>query len=799
MGLFGGTVTYVTSVVYNLAGDINNRPNYLKSLVVRDQIYDTGDISKSINDGYIHGPGLKLRAFGRWSRTNEYYSAMGYPLGSLASPNSLNVPDLTDQISIQEGTDVYVQNADLNFGDISWWCDQWMLTNHPDEFETAWNSDLDEATGEAVIRDASGNELYRFTPVDFDPKSKYIYAAFNRTSQVHHDAIPGDDTVDPPIPETPAWDEWVYGTIEVFLYKIGSGNAVLDAMVMPDVDGGYFFPIIPIRIDNKFIGPDKDVWAPTDLPEGATDDEVEAAYKAKKAANPVDSLGSNFDDLYPLVKRAMKKAIGAKFDKVVDNLAQNKSLSDIDYAYAVFGVCLNTKENAAKLYLWRFFEKVLATQGTQDMTQWTPMLEEFQAKKAIWQAWFDGGQVGVEPERPVFPELITEYVNVYASGPSAINYDVIINWNGMAHNSGTGLAKTDAVAGDIWWEVDADLEYNMVYYHGSESTVVPKKAEQVTLYFQETENSWQAITIWDLVHRNFVYNGKTVETRAKQAILSLDDDGNPIAYEESAFIVPLHYDTFRDMPLVKSTQMSTACCYLVLNCYKVVKKKWYQTVLFQVFLIVVIIAISFVFPPFGATSGGILGSNAAVGMSIGLTGATAIIIGGIINAIAAMVVAKLVGVVSTTVLGDKWGAIIGAIATFAAFSVGSSLANGGSLSTSFATMGRADNILKLTQAVGQGYQGYVKASIQGMQDELKAYGQTVEEQMQAVQDAYAANIGSDRALIDPMSFVNRDTYIPETSDAFLSRTLMLGSDVIEFTHSLIHDFTSLTLSSDLPR
>lgn len=797
MGLLGGSTTYVTSVVYNLAGDINDRPNYLKSLIVRDNIYETSDKAKSIKDGYLYGPGIKLRSFGRWSRTDAYYEAMGSPLGSLPSPNSLDMVEIENVIAAQTGEDIDVQQADLDYAQILWWCQQWMLDNHPDDYSTDWNPDLDETTGEAVIRDASGTELYRFTPVDFDTTARYIMAVYTTLEMVHHDAVPGDDTVDPPIPEVPAYDEWVTGPLKIFIYKTGSGNATLDAMVLPDLDGGYFFPIIPIRIDNKFIGPDKDVWAESQS-EDNTDEENEDAFDQAKEDNPVDTLDTNYDDLYPLVKKAFKKSIGAKFDKIVDKVAANASLKDIDYAYAVFGACINTKEATAKLYLWRFFEKLLASQGEQDMTLWSAQLDQWKAKKAIWQAWYDGGKVGTEPERPVFPELLTQYIRTYASGASAINYDVIINWNGMAYNSGTGLAKADAVAGDIWWEVDADLEYEMVYYYASESTTVPKKAEQVTLYYQETATSWKAITIWDLVHRNFVYNGKTVETGAKQAILSLDDDGNPVEYAESPFIVPLHYDTYRDMPLVKSTQMATATCYLVLNCYKVVKKKWYQTGIFQIFLIVVIIAISFAFPPFGATSGGILGSNAAVGMTLGLTGAAAIVLGGIVNAIAAMVVAKLIGVVSTAVFGDKLGALIGAVAAFAALSVGSSIANGGSLSASFANMGRADNILKLTSAVGQGYQGYVKASIEGMQKELKEYGQTVEEQMQAVQDAYAANIGSDRAYLDPMGSINRDLYIPESSDAFLSRTLMLGSDVIEFTHSLIHDFTSLTLSSDLP-
>lgn len=798
MGLFGGSKTYVTSVVYNLAGDIDNRPNYLKSLIVRDNIYETGDKAKSLKDGYVYGPGIKLRSFGRWSQ-GDYADVMGTSYGSLPGANSLDVAELTDQIALIIGDDqLTVQKAELDFANPDWWADQWMLANHPDLIDTDYQSDFDEGTGEMVILLADNTTTYRFAPVNYDPASRYIYAVFNTYELVHHPAVPGDDTVDPPIAETPAYDEWVYGDVQIFLYKIGTGNTVLDNMVAPDSDGAWFFPIIPLRIDNKFVGPDKDQWDISDLGEDATDEQIDDAFKAKQEAHPEDELPINFPDIYPMAKKAMKKSIGAKFGKVIDGLAKNVSLKDIDYAYAVFGACINTKEETAKLYLWRFFDRLADTQGDYDPALWDLQLQIYKDKMAIWKAWLDAGGTGTEPEKPTFPALLTQWIRIYAEGSAHINYDIIINWNGMARSSGTGMRSPTEKVGSVWWEVGADLEYEEILYSGETETTVPRSREQVTIFTQVDEDNWDSITIWDLVHRNMIYNGKAVEITAKQAILSLDDDGNTVAYEESGFIVPLNYDLFREMPLVKSTQMATATCYLVLNCYKVVKKKWYQTFIFQVFLIVVIIAISFVFPPFGATSGGILGSNAAVGMAIGLTGAAAIVIGGIINAIAAMVVAKLVGMVSVEVFGDKWGAIIGAIATFAALSVGSNLANGGSLSASFSKLTDVPNILSMTNAVGQGIQGYVGATVKEMQNKLTELQNETADKQQGIDDLYAANIGSDRAYLDPMGMISHPQYVAESSDLFLSRTLMTGSDIADFTLSLLTNFAEWTITTELP-
>ena len=80
MGLFSSTKIYVSSTVYNLAGDEINRPDYLKSLVLGNLLTKTDmDIADTIQSGYIKGPGIKLRNFFRWAQDN--YDYIGMPLG----------------------------------------------------------------------------------------------------------------------------------------------------------------------------------------------------------------------------------------------------------------------------------------------------------------------------------------------------------------------------------------------------------------------------------------------------------------------------------------------------------------------------------------------------------------------------------------------------------------------------------------------------------------------------------------------------------------------------------------------
>ena len=67
MGLFSGKkIISVASSVYNLAGDEKDRPIYLKNIIVSNVLSGTKKtLGESLNNGYLTGPGIKLRSFFR--------------------------------------------------------------------------------------------------------------------------------------------------------------------------------------------------------------------------------------------------------------------------------------------------------------------------------------------------------------------------------------------------------------------------------------------------------------------------------------------------------------------------------------------------------------------------------------------------------------------------------------------------------------------------------------------------------------------------------------------------------------
>ena len=888
MGLFSGKKkTYVSSVVYNLAGDEKDRPQYLKSLVAGNVVTSSDfSIADTINGGYKNGPGIKLKNFFRWANTN--YDLIGMPTSKLNSIADLDVDVLEEHIPHALDESVTVEQSIFDVADYFHWADQYMIMNQWNNYLTDWVSDYDEATSEIVIT-LEDTSTIRFTPVGFNPQGLYIYATYRISTGFEAGSLVGGSVV--PLapgadwPEVFDWDEETYSAVprvqnldttvlttvsysdgrpnevsssttsanenwteihgvwskrdylgvdnttgkmseevqtmyqnqvshvnqgigttssdetiaggvikttavktttdslvldrsyridtqtntlstfeapQVFIYEIGSGIPELDALIQEDPGTNQYFPFIPIRLNNQFI--------------------------------------QESDPAYPLIKKAYKKSVNGKIDSLIESIADNESIDDIDYAYCVFGVSLNVKENTCRQYLYRYFEKLMDNQASSESAYniWKARFNENDETQASWMEWLQAqsepGSILYGTPAPSisgYAAIPTNEVSIKSTGTFATNYDIRISWQSISEETGTGQLDAARKKGDLWFvSLPSDNLGTGEIFGFSRNVVVTK----YYLNWQVTANSWKRLKIIGMVHRNYIYNGKFVEIDMKEA---LDDP------EESGFILPLHYPTYDEMSLVDATQMSTACCFIVFNCYKVVKQKWYQTGIFKILLVVAVIAITVATGGAGALSAGLLGTNAAVGAALGLSGLASIVVGAIANAIAAMIVMKIVTVFSTAVFGKKFGAIVGAVASVVAIAVGTSMMNGGSLSAGFSSLMDAKSILTMTVAAGDGVSGLINASAMKWntktQDLVKNYAVKTKE----LDELFAEEFGYGKGVINPMDLVDisdptRSTVMAETPGFFLSRTLMTGSDIADLSMGLIGSFSELTLTTDLP-
>lgn len=888
MGLFSSKKkTFVSSSVWNMAGDIKDRADYLKSVVVGNVILDSSvPLGQAIPSAYLNGPGMGLRRYARWAKgPSNYDDDVGYVGGGIAMGDSMDPEVLKPFLTVGPNEFVVLNEYDIGFADSDWWAEEYMINNHQDLLFTDWFSEYSEVTGDITIT-FEDTTTTTFTPVGFDPNKSYLYALY----QAIHGGISGptvsgsvvvvpDEASFPPVPsgytlysdedtttadvldvltvvdvtysdatppehtETPSTipvdlntntktyhkytlvnhdsstrDLYIQTRQEVvgapgtpvvtvenedigggviktttttvttdevemvysyhddvqtvtndqisefryFRYEKDTGEPDLDALFALPSDTGQFLPYIPIRIDNAFI----------------------------RDTNPT---------LYGKTKRAYFKAMaGGSLNKLVKKIEENDQLGDLDFVYAVYGTSLNSPERTAREYMYRFFDKMASTNpgSYTRFTDWQAQWALADASMEDYNDWASSGGSGSGTPPPViipYPALPVLKLDMLST-TSWMNFHMSVEFNGVNKISGTGLLAGHK-KGDYWIESEPTLEYIKRYvsmgtdtsggsmYQGMSTYTI--EIEKHVIYYQETDNHWEALELYGLVHKNYVYDGKWVIIKGSEAM------ADP---EESGFIIPLHEETLREMRLVDSTQLATACCYLMFNCYKVVKTKWYQSGWFKILLIVVIIVISVVFPP-AAGAGGVLGSSAAVGTAIGFTGTAAIVAGTIANAIAAIIIAKAL----TAILGDTVGSLV-STALIVALTAYGGVGGGNFDSASFtAELAKADNLMAITDGLVKSVNSYMQEKSQGILAETQRMMQEYKADMLEVAKQYEEMFGDGRGVIDPLMFTNSTQgFSGESREDYLERTLMCGSDVARMSQDLINDFAAITINTDLP-
>jgi hypothetical protein len=696
VGLFGGKKTYVASTVYNLAGDEADRINFLKTVVISNVLgvsnFSMGDMIQGV---YLPGPGISARSFFRWALAN--YQDMGVPNGNLGGVLEITQAQIEPHLPRPAGHSVVIQAVDTGPADYSWWAEQWMIDNKVELLETEWTADY--VDGQIVITQAD-NSTDSFVPVGMDPAGTYIYVVYSPKAPA------------PVPPETEPAEGTLLKSIYWF-YKKGSGIPELDAAVDAGVNSGEFFPTIPFRYNNQFL-------SPTYLP---------AAYE--------------------LARKAYRKATGRKsYAKIIDKIAENESLGDIDHAFMTYGVCLNVKEKACREYIYRLFKKLADRPGSSG---------------------YSLGSLRVKSSGVLMPNSL----------------DMEIRWTSIAKSQGAGL-RAGRKRGDYWLEKGGLAAGESVDIVGQTAiNIMLGQVGTITIYHQKTATAWEAITVTGLEHYNHIYDGKSVKITAHEALDDADDTG---------FIVPLHYPTVRDMSLVDSTQMMTAATFIVFNSYKVVKQKWYQTGIFKIFVFIVIVVITVVTMGSGTAPAASIGASIAA--AAGVTGVMAAVLAAAVNALVGMIISKIITLVTTEIFGAKWGAIIGAIVSIAVTMGMSSAMSGQSLAATWGNMtSNVSGIMEMTSVLGKGITGYMQASAVQVAGKTANLLESYEKQMKEMNEKMLDLLGN-RGIIDPMLLtnVNSEPEYPESPAEFLSRTLLTGSDIANMSHDMLNNFAGYTLS-----
>ena len=894
---------YVSSVVYNLSGEPNERPNYLPTALYGAVMNQTSEmtVSNGIQRSYIGGPAIKYKSWYRWVRDNmQQYLKL--PSASIGSSVSVASADIVAALNLPAGKSAWVQTAVKDDANYMWWAQQYMLRNQPDLMNTDWAADFEEDTKTMNITLANGTTL-QVVAAGFDINADYVYAQYTITSEpTLGPMITGPMETDlttepshtgftvlsedpssyplalkttvtkkkkyangmdspPTITETTdnavvsdmagkysretyqgqsagsdslttlheylyVWrrgrvitttsetvrntQENVGGTLvdveittttvkesiqyvydrrldtqtdtsvtydesDLLIYKLGSGG-LLDKYITAKSNFGEFFPVLPIRVENTSINKYGDLeW------------DANGVHR-----QPISDM-----------KKAYKKLMGSSFDDIIKSVENNKDIKEIDYACLNFGVSLNTTRNSCKRYVYEFFRKMISYQNSSqsDYLAWKTRALQAAMFQSRWDAWkaaqsnpADPLYNTAEPTRSSISKPSSSSITI--KGPQAWSdwYNITISWNYISETVGSGKAWAGAKVGDLRFAISEGnpILVNMYVANtgGDDGDANDLNDDVLTIYWQTTETSYRVLNISGAYHKNVVYKGKSVDTSAKDALKDKD---------ESGFIVPLHYGVLSDLEIVHATQVTSECAYITFNCYQEVKTRWYQSGWFKIVLVAVIVIISIWTGGTAAGAGaGVLGANAAVGAAIGLAGTAAIVAGAIANALAAMVISAVIMKASTSLLGDKVGAIVGAIASMVALNVATGYQATGSVAVNWGDMATATNALKATEAVQQSYQAYAADKMKDIQKQSREMQDYFENKSEEIQGKFKELMGYTGAVIDPMMFTEASGATPQESAAnFLSRTLMTGSDIAAMTHNMIGEFAKLSMDLDL--
>ena len=738
MGLFSSkTIINVSSVSYNIYGDVSGRAQFLKEKLLYFKAAQL-PLAPHLSKAYRESTGIKYR------RAYRYAASLpqGVPSASIdLFSNSGLTSAAQDVMDDEHGVGTYgVVDASFVVGDLTSFVEEHLkekygwnpftneMSNPPTDINPGFSSTTDVRWAEyrRVPPGLLVNGHYDVATIEFrinpiSPLPDYSYEHIR-------DITRRDESVALLVrAENTETNE-----IESFNFNIGTGE-------WPTLDSYYgtrntwaeatsFFPCIPLRVDKL------------DLLREAVRDTPSFKQKVK--------LG---------------KHLGIDIRKLAAQINENDSIKDIDHAFLIIGCNMGSTSKAEIDYLFHFWfrcwEYQVRTKGEYE--NWRQLPAGSRSK----------------------PNMNTLRIKDPEDGEKA--YDITIEWNYINRVQTNGKFLVDgkeAKKGDVRI-IKGPLSTELYLARGNQFRV---ESSTITIQKQVTDLYFISLEINGAMHKNHVYSGKTVETTAWEAI----DDPE----ENSGFIVPLYMPIFNQMGLVRRTQLSQETAYVVFNSYQIVKKKWYQRGAFKIVLAIVLIVITII--TWGGASGAAAGIWGAVATAVGggVIGAIAVaLMKYAVGYLVAMLIGKMQGMF-VSMLGEKLGRIFTAVVTI----VVSIYASGGNLSSAFNSGSVLVNAVNILNATDQVFSAYSQGMMVDRQKDQLEFLDTIKEEMKELKALEAGIFGEGIGMsIEGLLAIN-EVLRNESPEIFLTRTLMSSSDIIEMTYGMVSDMVDIEVHNRLP-
>ena len=495
-----------------------------------------------------------------------------------------------------------------------------------------------------------------------------------------------------------------------WFYRLADGTYPILNRAVIEFDKTGFFPIVPVRRHN------------VDL-----------------------TAGANRDTSLFITSKKLLKYLNLDIDQLAEKLNENPDIADIDHAYVMLGIDIQTQVPESILYLVMFFDYIAGAA---------------RYKKAT----FDSGVAGLTPMArnnlsTVFNRIKTP--SDISFQEMDINFDIDFNYiestweNGSIGPKGTVTSATyTAPPLSIKQYTDANTDSGNL-----QVSYVTVPNDYIIFCWQVTDTSYKQIKVHGLVHTNHVYSSKTVVTDLSE---SLDPDNNN-------FIIPVHYGIARMMPLLKRNIMYQDALRLQINSYVITKVKWYEHSFFKflVFAVSIIVTVVTAGGSSGWTAGLIAAAKAGTAVLLQL------LLEKLIMALLLSTILKYAMKYVAKALGAEWAAIIGAVVAIYAIASGPKgnlpIGTVANIPTSQALLSVGQALIKASQDIlGEAFNDLRSALVE-WNDQVATQDKELERAMELL---------NNDPLISPLDWVAspRIMQVPhESPDAFYNRTIHTGN------------------------
>ena len=770
MGLFSSkTIIDVSSVAYNIAGDASERNNFLKQSLIFLNASEQS-IGEKLPRMYLQSLGVKLK------RAYKHAAALpqGLPTASMQLWEYQEFEDAVQTLlDIEHGPGKFkVEDAYITRGSMAPAIEQYLnqqygwdsvtglMASPPDgisqDAALTWKQGVKGKTGRSYSLEFQNNpeasepDLVLNVPVANTTQQEMLVVLVSRQAT----SVRSDTTVSREFQTGDANDT----TTTTSVSSVGARVTITTTTVTTTTDGTT--TTVRTRIEDQTSTEAVSREYPLGTGEWPTLDSlwlsranVEQTFfpSVPMRVDGVDMLDESHSEMdsYNQIRKQCS-LMGMDALSIRNQLNENENIKDIDYAFIVAGANMNTESQAEMDYLFRF---------------WDLCRERSTATETDHDAWV--AQNWLDRSKPSTNTLVIQ-------DPESKNgaYKITIEWDYIKKTLVTGVigrpGHCSIITGD-----------STTYEFGGSNSRSSVDSTVVRIRRQLNDTQFEELAISGAVHKNDVYEGKVVETLAK--------DARADAEKHQGFIVPLHMGIFNAMPITKRTQLAQECIYLVLNCYTKRKQKWYQSGAFKWILAIVLVVITIMTAGTATPATASVWGAATLGALIGSVVIANLIMSFVIGYMASYLMGRWQAGFES-VFGKKWAGVVMAV-----ISIMVGMTTGGPSSS----QNWLQSAVKIIDIATQLFTAYAKGAMVVMKDEYDAFMDKIEENKKLLDKLSSEFFGEgDLVSVDYLLQLQK-TLREDNPTTFLARTLMTGSDIVDITLGQISEMVTLTTTPRL--